>query len=308
LRSITVYGETAAREEAKTEIMGLIHSMSLHRHTIDFGRAELSWLISSGFRSFQSRFGKDNIRLDIIGRTLEIKGSKAEADEVRQLLVGSSRNPEEGSTGKESVNDCPICYCEIENPTTFGCGHAYCKACFDHCIGSTLRNRLIPLSCITCSTNIDLSILRGLKSFDELLSTSFAYYVSMNPTLYAYCPTPDCPQIYRLGPAGTVRQCSECLAHVCTFCKIEWHEGLSCSEIQEYHDPETRKNVGLMKELGIKPCPKCKTLLEKTMGCNHMTCMGCNTHLCWVCMKDFGISGGPAVYTHMSDAHGGLGL
>jgi hypothetical protein len=167
---------------------------------------------------------------------------------------------------------------------------------------------LIPLSCITCNTNIDLAILRGLKSFDELLSISFACYVSMNPILYAYCPTPDCPQIYRLGPAGTVRQCSECLAHVCTFCKIEWHEGLSCSEIQEYHDPETRENVGLMKKLGIKPCPKCKTLLEKTMGCNHMTCTGCNTHLCWVCMKDFGISGRQAVYAHMSDAHGGIGI
>jgi hypothetical protein len=127
-------------------------------------------------------------------------------------------------------------------------------------------------------------------------------------TTYAYCPTPDCPQVYRLGPPETSVQCSECLAHVCACCKIEWHEGFSCTEIQQYQDPETRKNVGFMKSLGIKTCPKCGTLIAKTAGCNHITCTGCKTHICWVYMKDFGQSGGGIAYEHMSAVHGNWGL
>lgn len=307
VRTITLYGEASAREEVKAKIMSHLQSISLRRHCVRFSRAELTWLLSGGFRSLQSQFGEDKIRLDIIGRTLEVIGSKTDAAETQQLLNNSS-SAAQVIIGQQSVNDCPVCYCEIENPITFGCGHSYCKACFDHCIASTLRNRLVPLSCIACNTKIDLSILRQLKNFDDLLSISFAIYISQNPTFYSYCLTPDCPQVYRVGPAGTVVQCSECLVHICTFCKIEWHEGLSCSEIQEYHDPEIRKNVGLMKELGIKPCPNCKTLIEKTMGCNHMRCSGCKTHLCWVCMEDFGESGSSAVYNHMSNAHRGWGL
>ena len=307
LRTITIYGETRARATARIEILELAQSMKSQRHMIEFDRSQVTWLRSCGLRLFQSRFGKDKIRFDIVTRTLEVNGSQDDADEIRRSLVDSSTLPEYAE-GKESDSDCPICYCEIENPTTLGCGHSYCKACFDHWLGSTIRHRLIPLRCVSCGDKVDISVLRDSKSFDELLSKSFAYYVSMNPSLYTYCPTPDCPQIYRLGPAGTVIQCSECLTHVCTFCKIEWHEGLTCIEIQEYNDPETRKNVTLMKELGIKPCPNCKTLLEKTMGCNHMTCTGCKTHLCWVCLEDFGTSGGQGVYAHMSAAHGGIGI
>ena len=188
------------------------------------------------------------------------------------------------------------------------CGHSYCKECFDNYITSTIRSRSFPLCCVSCGQKITLAILQSLNNFDLLLQASFKSFISNNPRAYAYCPTPDCPQIYRMGPKGTVAQCSECLIRICTACKIEWHDGMSCEEIQEFRDPEMRMNQALMKSLGVKRCPRCRSNIEKISGCNHVTCGGCKTHICWVCLQDFGESGGPKVYEHMGKEHGGIGI
>jgi len=41
----------------------------------------------------------------------------------------------------------------------------------------------------------------------------------------------------------------------------------------------------LMRKEGWKYCPTCKTPIQKTSGCNHMTCItpACNTHFCYLC-------------------------
>ena len=30
-------------------------------------------------------------------------------------------------------------------------------------------------------------------------------------------------------------------------------------------------------------CPKCKTIVEKLGGCEHMTCKRCKYEWCWIC-------------------------
>ena len=184
-------------------------------------------------------------------------------------------------------------------------GSYYPRLCITHYISSTLRTRLVPVSCITCLKPIALTILRQFREFDELLLASFKRYILSNPKKFENCPTADCPQVYRIGSTTeTVVQCSECLAEICTSCKVTWHEGMSCSEMREAKDPDNMKNKELMRELGIRPCPRCKTNTEKTYGCNHMTCGGCQTHICWYCMRDFGLNNGALVYEHMRKEHG----
>jgi len=38
----------------------------------------------------------------------------------------------------------------------------------------------------------------------------------------------------------------------------------------------------LAKLQGWKPCPKCKAMVEKTQGCNHMECI-CGVNWCYRC-------------------------
>jgi hypothetical protein len=33
------------------------------------------------------------------------------------------------------------------------------------------------------------------------------------------------------------------------------------------------------------PCPTCGIAIEKSYGCNHMTCKSCQTHYCYLCGK-----------------------
>lgn len=46
-------------------------------------------------------------------------------------------------------------------------------------------------------------------------------------------------------------------------------------------------------------CPRCEVAVEKSEGCNHMTCMRCGTHFCYRCGSKI-LGGNP--YEHYSRA------
>jgi hypothetical protein len=88
------------------------------------------------------------------------------------------------------------------------------------------------------------------------------------------------------------------LVRICASCQTEAHDGLVCvrpDEGDSLFDEWVKNN-------DVKPCPGCKMPIEKVMGCHHVTCTVCSTHLCWVCLMPFHDSAG--VYSHMLAIHG----
>jgi hypothetical protein len=135
-----------------------------------------------------------------------------------------------------------------------------------------------------------------------------------------YCPRPGCEKLVR-GDAtdiGTMyesmRMC-DCGFTYCLYCNKAWHGKAPCNLlsstalIERYqkasegsttrremelrygkanlermilkHEEETQNREYI--ESNTQKCPCCSVRIEKSMGCNHMTCRSCHTHLCYRC-------------------------
>ncbi|KAJ0159538.1 ATP-dependent RNA helicase DEAH12, chloroplastic [Colletotrichum tanaceti] len=205
---------------------------------------------------------------------------------------------------------CPICMDEPTTPIRSHCGHVYCRECYvslaESAVGAGTNG---TVNCVgdegACEEAFPLAELRAAlprKSFKALLASSVKSYVRSHPLELRFCPTPDCQQLYRPTPAGAnvnaVARCPDCLVVLCTACHAPHDEGVSCGEGQGEDD-----NAAIREALGIKPCPQCRTPIERSGGCNHMQCGACRTHICWVCMEHYRTS--DECYHHMTDIHGG---
>ncbi|KAF4605429.1 translation termination inhibitor protein itt1 [Pleurotus pulmonarius] len=137
------------------------------------------------------------------------------------------------------------------------------------------------------------------------------------------CPIPCCQALVPSPPSTDeesgwvkLRTCPKCGFSFCNFCKRSWHGPLSScpisaieSMILEYRAlPEgDRKREELEQQIGKKmftkliakyeeellnmkwleastmACPRCNVHVEKSLGCNHMTCVKCLQHFCYRC-------------------------
>lgn len=105
--------------------------------------------------------------------------------------------------------------------------------------------------------------------------------------------------------------CNSCLRHFCANCK-SFHAG-TCEEfrLRNAMDDETRQLLEEeMKTSEVKHCPGCHEIIQKNDGCNHITCLKCDTHFCWECLwvapkHDNQFEENP-IYQHMRVVHHSL--
>ena len=85
------------------------------------------------------------------------------------------------------------------------------------------------------------------------------------------CPEDNCEGIIYKG------HCSICKTKVCTKCEVKIEEDDEITHICDENDVLSVK----AKLSNCKPCPKCKTYVEKSYGCDQMFCTNCKTPFCW---------------------------
>ncbi|KAH7104145.1 hypothetical protein BKA62DRAFT_693685 [Auriculariales sp. MPI-PUGE-AT-0066] len=126
------------------------------------------------------------------------------------------------------------------------------------------------------------------------------------------------------------RQCSNCSYSFCAFCRRTWHgpliacalengaqivleymaleEGSQQQKFMElkYGARNLRRLVVRYKEdmatqkyieSKVSSCPGCKVKIQKGQGCNHMTCVRCKVHFCYLCKANLDPSN---PYSHFS--------
>lgn len=79
-----------------------------------------------------------------------------------------------------------------------------------------------------------------------------------------------------------------CGAYTCMGCGDKDHRPMPCDLVKVWKQitNATDANETWLKSR-TKPCPQCKTPIEKNEGCHHMSCSKCKFHWCWVCLADW---------------------
>ncbi|KAJ3482803.1 hypothetical protein NLI96_g6729 [Meripilus lineatus] len=308
-RHITLYGSPGKRRALRTAMLTKFDQlMSLRTHAIPLDGKLIGIFMSMDLRKLQDELGMENVSLDLSNRVLRVRGNQ-EAYRSAQVAIHRAkyRHPDERSPEHGS---CPVCLDDVTNPILLECGHSWCKSCLANFLRSSIDNKVFPISCLgdeaRCAKPISLRVARDVLSpaeFEAVVRASFTAHVHTHPSEFYYCPTPDCPQVYRKAPRDTVLQCPSCLTRICPNCHVTYHQGRFCpdpnTEDTKLFDEWTKKH-------DVKQCPGCKAPIERAEGCNHVNCARCKAHICWVCLKTFAES--KSVYDHMFAQHGGIGL
>ena len=101
--------------------------------------------------------------------------------------------------------------------------------------------------------------------------------------LIAMCPRENCNGSTRLDKKPIIIEfliCNSCNCSYCCICGLEkvFHKE-KCEAVDESSLNYQKKNT--------KPCPSCKSQIEKSIGCDHMTCTKCEYEFCYICLGPY---------------------
>jgi hypothetical protein len=273
--------------------------------SIELTADQYAWAQRGGFMAISTALGRNIAKFDSMAepKCILIVGSKQDHEKAVEIVSAGKDH----DLASSDVDVCSVCWCEADDPVAITCGHQYCAGCFDS-LAHFYATSASPIQCKggsdTCRGAITLDDLQKNLSptaFETVLEQSFGSYVDTHPLEFRHCTTPWCLQIYRVAPTGE-HICTQCRAVTCKACN-EAHAGKTCGEHGDFNSEEQQQLRKTKRELGIKDCAKCGTGIEKTYGCNHVTCR-CGAHICWCCLETFTDSKG--CYDHLHQKHGGI--
>ncbi|CAK9169698.1 unnamed protein product [Ilex paraguariensis] len=242
---------------------------------------------------------------------ISVHGSKELKQKVEAILYEVAQTCGSPAQSVDVETACPICLCELEDGYRLeDCGHEFCRLCLVEQCESAIRSQGgFPMRCTHqgCGALILLADLRSLLSsekLEELFRASLGAFVAASGGTYRFCPSPDCPSVYRVadsGTDGTPFLCGACYAETCTRCHMEYHPYLSCEKYREFkEDPDSSLKEWCHGKEHVKKCPICGFTIEKVDGCNHVQCK-CGRHICWACLEFFDSS--DDCYSHLRSVH-----
>ncbi|KAA8545630.1 hypothetical protein F0562_020414 [Nyssa sinensis] len=252
--------------------------------------------------------------LDTKRHVISIHGKKELKQRVEEIIHdfawslnvnGLVQHPE------SEVTTCSICLCEVEDSYRLeACGHEFCQSCLVEQLESAMKSRDgFPICCTRegCGAHILLTDLKSLlpcEKLEEIFRASLGAFVASSGGKYRFCPSPDCPSVYRVaehGTSGAPFACGACYVETCTGCHLEYHPYVSCERYKELkEDPDLSLKEWCRGKDNVKGCSVCGYIIEKVDGCDHIECR-CGRHICWVCLESF--SSDVDCYAHLRSLH-----
>jgi hypothetical protein len=309
-RIIRIAGQEEARDCAKVMLQNHLDALDAQRHRIKLPQELMEHFVEYGL----PRLAHTLSRFDsTIGRSMDVNFNGTDAARQRVYTIIDQCSSEIKIRSSHDPRPiCPVCTSDVVEPLILECGHAYCSECLVHLLTSAVD---FPIECIfqDCHHVPALRTLQRIASplqYRRLLETAFRTLLRGHDSLHE-CPTTSCVQLWTdrassvESASSRLTQCSTCLIRICTRCKVEEHNGMSCDEFQRsksLHRSE-RLLAAWRAERGadVKECPNCGAITERAEGCPHIHCTQCKRHWCWECSRC--MPRAELIYAHIRRRH-----
>ncbi|XP_060094798.1 E3 ubiquitin-protein ligase RNF217 isoform X1 [Heteronotia binoei] len=200
-----------------------------------------------------------------------------------------------GDFGSLLVLTCRVCLEEKPLKPLPCCKKPVCEDCLKRYLSSQVQVGLADIQCpITeCNERLDETTVLYHLPHDDIIK--YKYFLELGRISSSTKPCPQCKHFTTFRKRGHIPtptkmenkykiQCPTCQFVWCFKCHSPWHEGVNCKEYKK-GDKLLRHWANEIEhgQRNAQKCPKCKIHIQRTEGCDHMTCSQCNTNFCYRC-------------------------
>lgn len=209
----------------------------------------------------------------------------------------SAENDKKLDDSEGGLIECPQCYDDVIPGNCFSlkCGHQSCKTCWEYYLSFNTKQGKdgVVITCNHAGCNLVVAESAWAKILPANLVNKrkkfvLDHFVSAQPDL-AWCPGPNCPMAVKDPMRDSPEvECTSCMTSFCFKCKEISHRPCKCDWAKSWLikcSSEAENATWILAN--TKKCPKCKTQIEKSQGCNHMTCRSCKHEFCWLCKGEW---------------------
>ncbi len=231
---------------------------------------------------------REQVRQSWLNRVEALQDEEQNADHKEEMP-----HSEDGSQGKmEAVDqECLICLDEKDEEyfNILECGHTFCTTCLSHIVDSAIREKSTAQlrcpngECTVPMSEQDVKIItndnRGV--LDAIAAIRLQEWIAIQSNA-KYCPTPDCKYVFLSDErCPQPIMCPECNHKYCSNCLSPHAVRMTCREAEAGRIVD--KDSDEWKRVNTKPCPNCRTRIEKNGGCAWVQCTNCHLGFCYNC-------------------------
>lgn len=175
------------------------------------------------------------------------------------------------------------------------CKKAVCEECLKIYLSSQVQLGQVEIKCPVTECFEFLEETTVVYNLTHEDSIKYKYFLELGRIDSSTKPCPQCKHFTTFKKKGHIPtpsrsesrykiQCPTCQFIWCFKCHSPWHEGVNCKEYRK-GDKLLRHWASEIEhgQRNAQKCPKCKIHIQRTEGCDHMTCSQCNTNFCYRC-------------------------
>ncbi|KAF1960717.1 hypothetical protein CC80DRAFT_403555 [Byssothecium circinans] len=235
---------------------------------------------------------------------------------------------------KSEKSDCSLCFSAFPNARLLsacrrrGCHQKICEGCLNGWYGLNAPGTIINTAALFCpfcrrppAPHTLAAYGKGIHAVGDLMTA----IQEKGNWIHAWCMDcgKACRYIERQCARGAPDPVTQWKCETCSHLQLERIriaeeearqalelaalldiEEREAAERKAREDLEAARKERTQHEVPVKECPHCHIPTQKTVGCDHMTCI-CNTHWCWTCGKEESRS---TIYDHISKVHKGYSV